>query len=154
MHRRAFLMTATAGITVGSGCLSWTGLGDRIQTPEQVESLSFNITEEGGDPASPPRIAFEPAFRQVLVRITGTVGAGNPCKEAQLKTVDYESKTDELTVLVVVGEKPFTFGCPDSARTHTYEVVIAFDSRFPETVTATHRDVEGETATTAASPAG
>lgn len=129
-------------------------MGKRGQKPEQVESLSFTITEEGGGPASSPSIAFEPAFRQVLVRITGTVWAGNPCKEAQLKTVDYESNTDELTVLVVVGEKPFTFGCPDSGGTDTYEVVIAFDSRFPETVTATHRDVQGETATITASPSG
>jgi len=79
---------------------------------------------------------------------------GNPCKEARLKTVAYDSKADGLTVLIGVGEKPFTFGCPDSLGADTYEAVIAFDSRLPKTVTATHRDFQGETATTTASPSG
>lgn len=77
--------------------------------------------------------------------------AGNPCHETRLKTVAYDRQADELTVLVAAGKIPLSWGCPDSLKIDTYEVVITFDSRL-ETVTATHRDFQGETSATTASP--
>lgn len=152
MHRRVFLMFTTAGMAAGSGCLAWAGVGGRVQTPEHVESFSFTITEEGGGPVTSPSISFDSEEREV--HVVGTMWAGNPCQEAQLKTIDYETQTDELSVLIGVGKKPFAFNCPDSLGADTYEVVITVRSRLPETVTATHRNFQGDTATTTASPSG
>lgn len=158
MNRRAFLSVAVAGTTAASGCLARsgsvsrrgrTGSGDHVQKPEPVDSIRFSITDQSG-PLYPPRIEFDPPTRRV--RITGRLEAGNPCKETNLKAVEYDGQADELSVLVAVRKILFSWGCPDSLGIDTYEVVIAFDARLPETVTATHRDFQGETSTTTASP--
>lgn len=76
--------------------------------------------------------------------------AGNACQGAQLETVTYDFQTGELSVLVGVRKEPLFSTCPDANGQETYEVIIKFNSQFPESVTATHRNNWEETFTTTA----
>jgi hypothetical protein len=153
MKRRAFLSLVAVGAIGNAGCVAQTSGGNPTETPtstdmpEQVKSVEFSVLEEGAESPAAPTIEFVPSKNQV--RITGTMWAGNPCHEAQLESLTYDDQNDKLDVLVTV--KKVRSGCPDSLGTDTYEVLITMQSQLPETVTATQKDIDGESETTTAS---
>lgn len=154
MNRRSLLSLVAVGAAGTAGCLSnsknsdETDLTSQIEVPEQVESVDFSIPEKGSGRVTPPTLEYTPSKKRV--RITGTMEAGNPCKETRLDSLHYDTSTDELSVLVAV--KQIRSGpCPDSLGTDTYEVVITMESRLPETVIATHRNFQNKSRTTTSS---
>lgn len=153
MKRRTLLPSIAVGAIGSAGCVAQTSGGDPTNTPtptdmpEQVESVEFSILKEGAESPAAPTVEFVPSKNQI--RITGTMWAGNPCHEAHLESLTYDAQEDELDVLVHV--KKVRSGCPDSLGTDTYEVLITMRSRLPETVTATQKDIDGESETTTAS---
>lgn len=153
MKRRSLLSLIAAGAIGSAGCVAQTSGGNPTETPtstdmpEQVKSVKFSILEEGAESPEAPTIEFVPSENQV--RIIGTMWAGNPCHEAHLESLTYDDQNDKLDVLVTV--KKVQSGCPDSLGTDTYEVLITMQSQLPETVTATQKDIDGESETTTAS---
>jgi hypothetical protein len=153
MKRRALLSSIAVGAIGSAGCLAQTRGGNPTNTPtptdmpEQVESVEFSIREEGAESPAAPTVEFVPSKNQV--RVTGTMWAGNPCHEAHLESLTYDDQNGKLDVLVTV--KKVRSGCPDSLGTDTYEVLITMQSQLPETVTATQKDIDGESQTTTAS---
>jgi len=147
MDRRSF-GALTVGILAGStGCLSLFDTESSGRTtpqtlPETVATVDFSITAEGEQPES-PTITYLPEETQV--RITGTMLAGNPCHDASLESLSFDEQNSELTIQI--GVEKVRSGCPDSLGTDTYELLISFRSTVPDSITATHRDSDGETAT-------
>jgi hypothetical protein len=149
MDRRAFGVLAVGILAGSTGCVSVfdTESGGRTtpQTlPELVTSIDFSITAEGENQPESPTITYLPEETQV--RITGTMLAGNPCHEASLESLSFDEQTSELGILIEV--EKVRSNCPDSLGTDTYELLVSFRSTVPDSITATHRDSDGETATT------
>ena len=149
MDRRAFSVLAVGTITGSTGCVSLLDNASSGRTtprtlPEPVTTVDFSITAESENQPEPPTITYLSEENQV--RVTGTMLAGNPCHEASLELPSFDEESSALTVQI--GVEKVRSNCPDSLGRDTYELLVSFRSTVPDSITATHRDSDGETATT------
>ena len=150
MDRRTFGVLAVGTLTGSTGCVSLLDNASSGRTtprtlPEPVTTVDFSITAESENQPEPPTITYLSEENQV--RVTGTMLAGNPCHEASLESLSFDEESSALTVQIGV-EKIRSNSCPDSLGSETYELLVSFRSTVPDSITATHRDSDGETATT------
>ena len=150
MDRRTFGVLAVGTLTGSTGCVSLLDNASSGRTtprtlPEPVTTVDFSITAESENQPEPPTITYLSEENQV--RVTGTMLAGNPCHGASLESLSFDEESSALTVQIGV-EKIRSNSCPDSLGSETYELLVSFRSTVPDSITATHRDSDGETATT------
>jgi hypothetical protein len=114
-----------------------------IQKTADGVSAEFSLTDVGPpadhDPKETATIAFESTSDRVT--ITGTTILDG-CHDIRFRSVTRSTERNELTV-VVGAERTERGTVACGAAAYNYRIVLAFDSKFPETVTIVHQ-VDGE----------